>query len=92
MERLFASERLRRAAHREGVAGIRGPFTYQAEHSREFATWSEEHVAFESSGLSCSLLWTVSVGISFTVCLAVRFPAITTGRGSVILRPTRTII
>ena len=28
-----------------------------------------KNVAFESSGLSCSLLWTVSVGISFTVCL-----------------------
>ena len=66
--------RLRRAAHREGVAGISGPFTYQAEHSREFTTWSEEHVAFESSGLSCSLLWTVSVGISCTICLGRPFP------------------
>ena len=66
--------RLRRAAHSEGVAGISGPFTYQAEHSREFATWSEEHVAFESSGLSCSLLWTVSVISSFTICLGRPFP------------------
>ena len=64
----------------------------QAEHSREFATWSEENVAFESSGLSCSLLWTVSVDISFAICLGRPFPRITTGRGSVILRPTRTII
>ena len=50
------------------------PFAYQAEHSREFATWIEENVAFESSGLSCSLLWSLSVDISFAVCSGRPFP------------------
>ena len=81
----------RRAAHREGIARISGP-PLQTEDSCECATCDRKLFIVESSGLSCSLLWTVSVDSSFTVCLGRPFFVVITQRGFVILRPTRTII
>ena len=83
--------RRRRAAHREDVAGISAPFTYRRSIRANLQLGVKKML--RSSRRVCYVPCCGLCRLTFPSpsVWAVRFPAITTGRGSVILRPTRTI-